>query len=170
MEGTCLMIFLIFLFSSQIFLSLGRKAGESWLLKSIAEGRMDFFLCSSPSWATIRLHLMGGDGLEAWLCCQGLKALNSSFSDQVLPVTCCVYPGVSCPSYSPRAPFHHPLTGCFGLWSALVKSTVEKQSTIIIIREFEKIFVVLNPVIMHFMTRYHYKHFVLIRKPVNHFL
>lgn len=38
-----------------------------------------------------------------------------------------------------------------------------------IIRESEKIFVVLNIVMMHFMTWYHYKHFVLIRKPVNHF-
>lgn len=42
-------------------------------------------------------------------------------------------------------------------------------STIIIIRKSEKIFLMLNAVIMHFMTQYNYKHFVLIRKPVNHF-
>lgn len=67
-------------------LSLGRRAGSLWLLKSVTERRTGFLLCDSSLGAIIRLHLLGGDGVGGQLCCSGLRALHWSEADPV-PVT-----------------------------------------------------------------------------------
>lgn len=65
-------------------LSLGRRAGSLWLLKSVTERRTGFLLRDSSLGAIIRLHLLGGDGVGSQLCCPGLRALLWSEADPVL--------------------------------------------------------------------------------------